>query len=59
MKTTANFFVWLIAALHFVIAFVEMFLWTPLKIHKRLEPTQPVAGGGKKGGANRCQRGPL
>jgi putative membrane protein len=37
MKITSNFFVGIIAALHFVIAFAEMFLWTPLKIHKRLE----------------------
>jgi putative membrane protein len=37
MRLIANVFVGIIAVLHFAIAFAEMFLWTPLAIHKRLE----------------------
>jgi putative membrane protein len=37
VRLIANIFVGVIAVLHFVIAFAEMFLWTPLEIHTRLD----------------------
>jgi uncharacterized membrane protein len=37
VQLLADVLVWLIALLHFGIAFAEMFLWTPLALHTRFE----------------------